>query len=137
MSAKRLLLRRRPTVPFVDTCLPEDEVTQAAVAEFERWRAGGCQVPPDLDDDSASYFGKIRTAATTTTVYVMGPLAANPNPWIRLALALNPSSPDVILCGDAEENFGLAQDPNPWVRSTAWLRLEGRWPAHVLAALSK
>ena len=137
MPTKRSLLRRRAALPFVDTVRPEDEVAQATVSEFERWRAGGCRVPPDLDDVSASYFDRIRTAATTTSMYVMGPLAANPNPWIRLALALNPSTPDVILCGDAEENFGLAQDRNPWVRSTTWIRMEGRWPAHVLAALSK
>ena len=136
MPTKRLLLRRRAAMPFVDTLHPEDEVTRATVSEFERWRAGGCKVPSDLDDASASYFDRIRTAATTTSMYVMGNLAADPNPWVRLALALNPSAYDVILWGDAEENFGLAQDRNPWVRATVWFR-EGGPPAHVKAALSR
>ena len=137
MPTKRLLLRRRAALPFVDTLHPDDELTRATTSEFERWRAGGCQVPPDLDDETALYFDRIRTAATTTSMYVMGLLAADPNPWVRLALALNPSAYDVILFGDAESDFGLAQDRNPWVRSIVWIRLEGRPPDHVLAALSR
>lgn len=137
MPGLRLLTRRRAVVPFVDTLQPGDEITRATATEFERWRAGGCNVPPDLDATAAAYFDGIKKAATTTSMYVMGLLAANPDPWIRLALALNPSAYDVILWGDAEENFGLAQDRNPWVRSTTWLREEGRPPPHVLAALSR
>lgn len=135
MATMRSLLRRRAEMPFVDTLKPEDEITRTTVSEFERWRAGGCKVPPDLDEDRASYFSLIRTAATTTSMYDMGHIVAHSDPWVRLALVVNPSIPDVILCGDAVKHFGLAQDPNSWVRSTAWYRMEGRWPAHALAAL--
>ena len=135
MLTKRRLLRRRPAVPFVDTLHPEDEITRTTVSEFERWRSGGCKVPPDLDPDAVSYFEQVQTAATTTAMYVMGTLAADPDPWVRLALATNPSAYPVILWGDGESDFGLAQDRNPWVRAAVWFR-DPAPPQHIRAALS-
>ncbi|MYA40472.1 MAG: hypothetical protein F4Z31_01585 [Gemmatimonadetes bacterium] len=129
-------MRRHAAVPFVDTLHLEDEITRATVSEFERWRAGGCKVPSDLDEDRASFFDLIRTAATTTSMYVMGNYVADTNPWVRLALALNPSAYPVILWGDGEVDFGLAQDRNSWVR-TAVLYRDPAPPAHIRAALSK
>ena len=137
MPSRRLLTRRRrPAVPFVDALEPGDEITRAAAAEFERWRAGGCKVPSDVDEDRASYFDRIRLAATTTTMYVMGNFAADSDQWVRLALAVNPSAYEVILWGDGEADFGLAEDRNSWVRAAVWYR-DPSPPAHIRAALSR
>ena len=131
----KLLKRRRAVVPFVDTLDPGEEITRDSSAEFERWRAGGFKVPPDLDSDKAAYFDRIKTAATTTTMFTMGNFAADPDPWVRLALTVNPSVYEVIMWGDGEENFGLHEDRNSWVRAVAWF-VDPTPPPHIRAALS-
>jgi len=121
---------------FVETLHEDDEVTAATVTEFEKWRTDGFPIPDDLDEQRARYFTRIRTAATAPAVYAQARLATDPDPWVRLGLAVNPDANPVVLWGDGERSFGLAEDPNPWVRSATWYRLPAP-PPHLKALLDQ
>lgn len=127
--------RTQAPVPFVHTLHPHEAITTVTVDEFDAWRTAGCDLPEDLEETRAEYFGSIKLALTAEPLYVLGSLAARGDAWTRLGVALNPHTPPVVLWGDGIRDFGLAQDPNPWVRSAVAYRNPPP-PDHIRDALT-